>query len=69
MSKTYMTIFVTSAGIVLAALGAWSLWAGKTIGLYGVIETRTSPFYWIIVLTYLGLGALNVISGVRLFLR
>ena len=48
---------------------AVSLWQGKTIGLYGIIETRTSAFYWIIVVTYGGLGVLCLIFAVRTLFR
>jgi succinate dehydrogenase/fumarate reductase cytochrome b subunit len=57
------------AGVVLLGFGIWSLLAGKTIGLYGIIETRSSPFYWIIVIVLLGLGIFNIVAGLRILFR
>jgi hypothetical protein len=57
------------AGVLLLTACGLSLWRGKTIGLYGVIEPRTSVFYWLIVLFYGVLGILCVIFVVRLLLR
>jgi hypothetical protein len=54
------------AGFVLLGLGIWSLWAGKTIGLYGIVESRSSIFFWIIVLAYFVIGVFNLLSGLRL---
>ena len=61
-------VFIVS-GFLFIAFGVWSLWAGKTIGLYGVIETRSSPFYWIIVIVCIALGVMNVIAGLHMFFR
>jgi hypothetical protein len=52
-------------GIVLLVAFAASLWTGRTIGLYGAIETRSSIFYWIVLLTYGGLGVLSVLFALR----
>ena len=64
--STGFTLLIAAA--VLLGAGAWSLLAGKTIGLYGVIEPRGSIFYWIIVTSYLGLGTLCVAGAVRILL-
>ena len=61
--------FLLLLGVLLLAAGAASLYFGKTIGLYGVMETRASVFYWIIVITYLGLGGGCLFSAIRLILR
>lgn len=61
-------VLAVAALVLLTACGL-SLWSGKTIGLYGVTEARTSAFYWIIVTTYGGLGALCVLFALRLLLR
>jgi hypothetical protein len=57
-------VFFPAALLLLTACVV-SLWAGKTVGLYGIIETRTSIFYWIIVVTYGGLGILSLIFAFR----
>ncbi|OGZ33659.1 MAG: hypothetical protein A2Y98_01865 [Candidatus Portnoybacteria bacterium RBG_19FT_COMBO_36_7] len=57
------------AGLILLGIGIWSLAAGKTIGLYGMIESRSSPFYWIITIVCLGLGILNIVLGFRIFFK
>jgi len=62
-------LIILFAGIVLLLAGALSLFFGKTIGLYGVIENRASIFYWIIVVTYLVLGSLCLSGAYRLFIR
>ena len=54
--------------VLLTACGV-SLWAGKTIGLYGMTETRASVFYWIIVASYGALGGLCGLFTLRLMLR
>jgi hypothetical protein len=58
-------LVLLGAGLVLVTACAVSLWRGKTIGLYGVIETPVSIFYWIIVITYGVLGVLCLISAIR----
>ena len=51
------TVYILlAAAVILLTAGIISIYAGKTVGLYGVIETRSSIFYWIIVATYMGLG-------------
>jgi len=57
------------ASVALLTACAFSLWTGKTVGLYGMIETRASVFYWLIVLTYGGLGVLSLTFAVRMLLR
>lgn len=57
------------AGVVLLTACGLSLWRGKTVGLYGVIEPRTSVFYWLIVATYGALGMLCLIFAVRMLWR
>ena len=64
-----MALAFGSVGVVLLALCALSLWHGRTIGLYGVVETRATIFYWMLVAAYGGLGALSVIFAVRTALR
>lgn len=64
-----LPVVLIGAGIILIALGGWSLWAGKTIGLYGMVETRSSPFYWIIVAVLFSLGGLNVWFGIKSLLQ
>ena len=59
-------LVLTIAAVVLLALCGLSLWSGRTIGLYGVTELPTGPFYWIIVATYGALGGLCVLFAVRL---
>lgn len=59
-----MVILFVAAVVLLTACGL-SLWRGKTIGLYGSIEPRTSLFYWLIVVTYGGLGTLCLIFAIR----
>lgn len=66
MSAGYVYLI---AGVVLLAAGIVSLILGKTIGLYGVVETRASIFYWIIVVVYIGLGGLCLLGALRLLLR
>ena len=61
--------FFLIAAIGLLAAGIASLLAGKTIGLYGVIETRASAFYWIILATYLTLGAFSLYGAIRMLMR
>jgi uncharacterized membrane-anchored protein len=56
------------ASVVLLTACALSLWSGKTIGLYGIVETRTSVFYWLIVVTYGGLGVLCLIQAFKALL-
>ena len=69
MKNMSTSFFFIIAGLVLLGFGIWSLLAGKTIGLYGIIETRSSPFYWIILIVLLGLGILNIIDGLRILLK
>lgn len=57
------------AAIVLLGAAGLSLWRGRTPGLYGVMEPRTSAFFWIIVGAYLLLGGLSLIFAIRSFLR
>jgi hypothetical protein len=57
------------AGIVLLVLCAVSIWSGRTVGLYGAMETRASIFYWIIVITYGGLGALCLFFALQMLMR
>ena len=57
------------AGHALLALCAWSLWNGKTVGLYGTLETLSSVFYWLIVVTYGGLGVLSVVFAFKMLWR
>ena len=57
------------AGLVLLAACGLSLWRGATIGLYGIIEPRTSVFYWLIVGTYGLLGVLSMVFAVRMLGR
>ncbi len=65
-----MGIFLIIVGLVFILCGLWSLHAGKTIGLYGAVEKRNSPFYWIIVFIYLLLGLANLGIGIiSLFFR
>lgn len=64
-----MTIGFLSAGLVLLALCALSLWNGKTVGPYATIETPASVFYWIIVVTYGGLGALSIVFALMALWR
>jgi hypothetical protein len=64
-----LTLFLIAIGVALLAAGVVSLILGKTIGLYGVIETRGSVFYWIIVSTYFGLGGLSTATGGRMLLK
>ena len=59
--------FLLLAGFILLAAGIISLLMGKTIGLYGVVETRQSIFYWIIVIVYLVLGGLCWFNAIRLW--
>ena len=63
------TLIFIVAGVLLLLAGALSLFYGKTIGLYGIIETRASIFYWIIVASYLGLGLGCLFGAYRLFIR
>lgn len=58
-----------AAGLALLGACVLSLWTGKTVGLYGVIETRASVFYWLIVVTYGGLGVLCLIFAFRALWR
>ncbi len=58
-------LVLIAAGLVLLAACGLSLWSGKTIGLYGVMETRASVFYWLIVATYGVLGVLCLFFAVR----
>lgn len=58
-------LLLAVAGVVLLTACAFSLWSGKTIGLYGVTETRASVFYWIILATYGGLGLLCLVFAFR----
>ena len=62
-------ILLVTAGVVLLTACALSLWNGKTVGLYGAIETSTSLFYWVIVVTYGGLGGLCLLFGLRMLIR
>lgn len=61
-------VFLIAAVVLLTAC-ALSLWSGKTIGLYGIVETRASVFYWLTVVTYAGLGVLCLISALRVSSR
>ena len=63
------TLIFIVAGVLLLLAGALSLFYGKTIGLYGIIETRASIFYWIIVASYLVLGLGCLFGAYRLFIR
>ena len=69
--KDQMTaiLILVAAGILLLTACAASLWTGKTVGLFGVTETRASLFYWIIVVTYGGLGVLCLTFCMRLLIR
>jgi hypothetical protein len=71
MTKTSLplSLILIFAGIIFILFGIWSLWAGKTIGLYGIVESRSSLFFWIIVLAYFVIGVFNLLAGLRLFLR
>ncbi len=69
MKSISTSLFFIIAGLVLFGFGLWSLLAGKTIGLYGIIETRSSPFYWIMVIVLLGLGIINMVAGLRFFFK
>lgn len=62
------SVMLFASGLILLAACGVSLWAGKTVGPYGVMETRASVFYWLIVGTYGGLGVLSVVFAVRLAL-
>ena len=57
------------AGLVLLTAGGLSLWRGKTIGLYGAVEPRTSVFYWNIVGAYGVLGVLSLVFAIRTLWR
>jgi hypothetical protein len=60
---------VMAAGVALLALCVLSIWHGKTVGLYGAFETPSSIFYWIIVVTYAGVGALSLVFAFKLLWR
>ena len=64
-----IALIYLAAAILLLTAGIASLIAGKTIGLYGMIEPRSSIFFWVIVVTYLGLGAMSLFSVTGRFLR
>ncbi len=55
------------AGAIFLLFAFWSLRTGKTIGLYGIVETRSSPFYWIIVTALMLIGFSNLWVGLREF--
>lgn len=64
------TIYILlAAAVILLSAGIVSIYAGKTIGLYGAIETRSSIFYWIIVVTYMGLGLMCILMIFRILFR
>jgi hypothetical protein len=61
-------VLLIAALALLTACGV-SLWTGKTIGLYGMTETRTSVFYWIIIATYGAVGVLSMLAALRILTR
>lgn len=64
------TIYILiAAAVILLTAGIASIYAGKTIGIYGAMETRSSIFYWFIVVTYLGLGLMCVFVILRILFR
>ena len=60
-----LTLVLLVAGVLLLAVCGLSLWRGKTIGPYGIVEPQTSVFYWLIVAAYGALGALSLVFALR----
>ena len=67
--QTTAVLILVAAGVLLLVACAASLWSGKTVGLYGVTESRSTPFYWILVVTYGGLGVLCLLFALRVAFR
>lgn len=62
-------VILLATGVLCLAAAGISLRRGRTIGLYGVLESRGSVFYWILVGTYTLLGVLSLFFALRLFRR
>jgi hypothetical protein len=63
------TLVLLAPGLALLTACILSLLSGKTFGLYGVTETRSSVFYWLIVVTYGGLALLCFVFALRALWR
>lgn len=53
------------AGVVFTAIGLWCLVSGRAPSTWGQMAHRPSVFYWVVTLTLLLLGLMNLLLALR----
>lgn len=54
-----------AAGAAILGYGLWALYSGKVISTWAQTAHRPNPFYWIVTISLLLIGALNLFVALR----
>jgi len=52
-------------GLLFLGWGIWALQSGKVISTWGQMAHRPSLFYWVVTLSLLSIGLLNLVVAFR----